>query len=299
MTQRRPSKKHYQHHRKPEKKPPFWKHWRVLLVLLLVLAVAFVLVMRLPGFQIRTMNIQEPDVLRVQEIQQSTQQYFAANGKFLLIPRTNIIFFDSEKLNLHLRQSLPSIEEAKVKIATDRNLEINVIERKPEFLWCITNPLSDIESCYFIDTTGFVFRLAPNFSDGVYLKIFDERDTVNFDPLRTYPVDRQTLEYFKSIRTALADRDIEVVRFTVISEQRVSISLDRISGTRIPSSSRIIITPGLSADNIAAQLRLVQNLPKFQQKLRSQPQGLEYIDLRFANKIFYKFSSDNSEQTEQ
>src|SRR3989344_3771110 len=44
----------------------------------------------------------------------------------------------------------------------------NMRERKPYALYCPDSPLDGGDSCYFLDSSGFIFDQAPNFSRGVY-----------------------------------------------------------------------------------------------------------------------------------
>jgi hypothetical protein len=148
----------------------------------------------------------------------------------------------------------------------------------PVALYCkdVTNPNSPT-GCYFLDDQGFIFSEAPSFSDGVYT-VFSS-DPVLDEPLsKTYlapdvfaPINPfiKTLEesglYPKVFVTTMDEYHLILSNGGLI-EWKSSTDFEQIRS----SIASLIIDPSFLKENNALD-------------------NLLYIDLRYGNKVFYKF----------
>ncbi|MFC1625341.1 cell division protein FtsQ/DivIB [Patescibacteria group bacterium] len=99
---------------------------------------------------------------------------------FGVIPQDRIFFLPREKIISHLFEQFIRLNNVEIKREFPSMVWINVEERVPFATLCLPRPQAggiDIKDCFFIDQTGFVFGSAPIFSSGVYLKFFDKRMT--------------------------------------------------------------------------------------------------------------------------
>ena len=153
---------------------------------------------------------------------------------------------------------------------------VNVVERKPKSLWCPgTVAESVLGSCYLMDEAGLAFALAPDFSGQTYLKYFngESGDLTN----RTFKTafNFQDVAFFAE---SLKGHGIIVEKINSNPSGDLDLYLD--------SGNRIVVGRALTLGKTFDNLISVWNDNNL--NLKASTTKLDYIDLRFGNKIFYK-----------
>ncbi len=173
-------------------------------------------------------------------------------------------------------------------------LSVRITERDGEYLWCgqkfsETNGEDASDGCYFIDTAGFIFSKSPNFSGPIYLKFFGG----NFDSDSSDPIGRQFLDFFSfsqyiELIDSLKKLGIRPYALYIDENGDTNIYIAPITGgkkfyTKLVFSSKDTFEKSLQ--NLDAALQTEPLKTDFVKKFST----LLYIDLRFNNKVFYKF----------
>ncbi|MCH7882846.1 FtsQ-type POTRA domain-containing protein [Patescibacteria group bacterium] len=213
----------------------------------------------------REVNIRGIENLKKEELESSVKE-------FLKTP----FFFSSKKLIASLKTSFPRIAEVDVRRNFfQKTLHLEVQERKPWALWCPETEPNKIETtCFYIDNSGIVFQKAPVFFGDLILKIFDERDMMvkmGKPFLETeYVINLQN--FIVRLNDTYKTRTIEI-----------KITLDLAFWLTTTEGWRIVLDSETDID------RALENLDIFLTSvIKDQIENLDYLDLRFKNKGFYK-----------
>lgn len=254
-----------------------------MVVLLLGGAIAL---MNIPGIQIVDVQISGAQSLDKGVFEQATREYLSQKIAYV-IPGTNTITFRSDKYVEQMAHLFPKLKSIDARVNRNRILDIQVEEREATYLWC-----NQSEACYFVDQDAFVFTEAPEFSDGVYLKLYGGLPDLEQNPIgHSY---LSLAEFRRIVNTVnnLSDQGIRVTRFTIDDQARYVLNLESFTDIKIPSTTKVIIGREFDADEIIEYLGLLSNVEEFKNKLQAIPGQLQYIDLRFPQKIVYKFADE-------
>ena len=185
---------------------------------------------------------------------------------FSLLPKNNLIFLPKEELELFLA-GIPRLESFSIERKFPSRLNITIRERKPFAIWCQGG------QCAWFDHSGFIFAPAPYFSGSAILKVEDERGK-NFFGSNFLPP--ETLERINLFAQSLRKNFGEEM-------SRLVIKNDALFHLVLKSGWYLIAGPELDQEKTAENLGLVL------EELGDKKQNLEYIDLRFSDKVFYRF----------
>ena len=140
-----------------------------------------------------------------------------------------------------------------------------------------------------MDAESYIFAEAPYFSDYVYVKFEGAHFDVGDVPLRSHVLRSEELTYVLHVRSRLMERGIFVNKITAQEFGDYALSLDTIDRVRLGRESHLRINKDVSVEAILGNLDVAFEQENFTSKLAAKPESLEYIDLRFEDKIFFKF----------
>lgn len=242
---------------------------KIFLVIFLISAffVGLYFFLRLSFLTISQVVISGTEVINPADISSETNSILSGSAYFF-IPMRNILFYPRTTLENSLKKSFPRIES--LSISLEKNvLNIVVTEKKAFALWCDT-------SCYFLDSSGDIFSPAPDFSGNVY-KIFS--GSVDGDPLGKIFLGEEAISGIKKIYDASEALGIPIGHIEASSTNDVRLSGD--------DGASLLIDLRENPDDIISNLEAVINSDEFK-KAGISPKNLEYIDLRFGTKVFFK-----------
>ncbi len=254
------------------------------LVLVLVLFLAVVFVSHMKRFIISDIQIVGNSVTTDDKLKQIVQEDLA--GKyFWLFPKANAAIFPRQALAANIFSEIPRIQDVNIELLNPVTLQVSVKERKPYALYC-KQAVDDLsaENCFFIDEEGFIFSEAPLFSGAVYFIYTSNR--IFGEPLGQYFLPKKDFMEVANFVENVEDLGVE--------GRRLELS-DGVFHLFLSSSGEIIWNKEDPASLVW------QNLNAFlsDKEIASQPDFLEkisYIDLRFKNKVFYKFQEQAVEE---
>ena len=171
-------------------------------------------------------------------------------------------------------EELSDEESEKIK---EENLEVDSLNKE-----------SQIEECYFMDEEGFIYAQAMNFTDNVYFKYEQELSKINdlgiLSPSGSKMLGKTYLEgarenQFEKVNLFirfLKDINVDVYRLLVKENGDYELSFD--------NESLLIFDEKQDFDMLLENLQAVLiDLGDLEER------EFEYIDLRFDNKVLYKF----------
>lgn len=264
--------------------PQFARRKRRLLLLKLSGVVFFVLtliggflyIVRLPSLQVTAVSISGNSLVETQDLYDAVERELAHSYGWL-VPKRNIFFIPEESIQASVLSQFPRVNSATLEFTTWSSLTLTVEERVPQAMWCGENRLGEgsTPTCYFLDAQGFVYAPAPTFTGEVYLRFYGPLEAGE-------PVGQSFLTpaFFHSLLTftnAVGASNVAIVEFALIDEEDAEVYLE--------DGTKILIDPSEDLERVLDNLLSVLH----SDALRDRPQlKLEYLDLRFGNKVYYK-----------
>lgn len=226
---------------------------------------------------ITSVEISGNSVTKSESIQEVASRNLSGNYLFIF-PRSNTLLYPKDKIIRELHTSEPRLRDITITRTSLRSLKVEVTEREPVAEYCINteNPGAPTD-CYFIDGTATIFAPAPAFSGNVYLTY--THDEPYKEPIGKTVLLPNTFEATLEFVESLGDLGIYPRVFVIKGDEY-----------------HLLLTNGTEILwNKVSELNDVRsNLEAFLKdgSIRDEKDFLRrvlYLDLRFDNKIFYKF----------
>jgi len=239
------------------------------LIALLVIFASFAYLARLKQLNIGEIEIAGNKTIDSGMIKASVEKDISGYY-FWFFSKTNILFYPENKIKDDLFLQFKRLKDVAFSIKDGKILEVSISEREAKYLWCgDTLP----EKCYFMDEAGFIFDEAPYFSGEVYFKFYGIANTLK-DNFKNLVLFKNTLE----------NMGLKPVTLYVQENGDVEIFL---SGT--PTGPEIILKIDSDFQVVAENLEAALTTEPLQSEFKNKYASLEYIDLRYGNKVYYKF----------
>lgn len=250
---------------------------------------------------IKTVNIYGNKVIETEEI--SKVVYEALDGKYLyLFPKSNSLIYPSNAIKSNLSEKFKRIKNISISLDTKdiQTLNINLGERSPNYIWCgesiaiktdvlnsndaSTSSLED-NACYFVDESGYIFDTAPYFSGDVYFKFYGPLQNIDSPPGNYFlrPDFVRTAE-FKNI---LDQMELKPSVYNTLADGEAEIYLSSLIGKSL--GPKIIFKSDADYMKLSENLQAALNAEPLKTDIKKKYNTLKYIDLRFDNKVYYKF----------
>jgi len=221
---------------------------------------------------------------------------------FGLVPKNSIFFIRKNVLIEDLKNKFPSLEKIKIDWPDLNTLAFQVTDRESKILWCVGAGV--LKQCYYLDQGGRLYQQAPNFSDKLLIELH-----TNLPPQKigTKVIGPKTLTKVAAILNfikgstslwptrgwRLASTEImPLADFRAILARNGSV-VQTITSSTTPvinnNQFSILFNTDQSANTTITNLHSVLKSDQFQKDWVTAGGRLEYLDLRFAGKVFYKF----------
>lgn len=252
----------------------------ILGVSVVVLVYLLAWVFRLEQINIDEIRISGNSIVKNEEIMKVANRDLDKTY-FLLSPKTNILFYPKQKIIRDLQTKFTLIETVDIKFRNFHTIEIKVVERKPFALWCGKEIVSN-SGCYFLDKNGFIFSKAPDFTGSVFFKFygknFSQGQSLGDTVLGSEYMEVEEFNGFQLFNKSLNNIGLKPVLLLKVDSRDYNMWLE--SGTKIQFSKEQSLTTLL--DNL-------ESILNSESLTNESIKNIEYIDLRFGNKVYYKF----------
>ncbi len=253
----------------------------VLLALPVVLVITLVALAHWDRLLISEVAVQGAQTIATERVQATALEVLV--GRYAgLFPRRNILLWPRQAIQDRLARDYPAFRQIDLE-RSKQKLLIIVQERVAEYLWCGAEESSP---CLFLDRDGFAFDHAPEFSGHPFFEIIDHS---------ALPVlGRSPLPPGEFSSTVLLSRSLSsVLSDSVIASVPTMVDLKE-TGELHFQVGRTVVLVMQSSDPIILErdLRAAINSESFLDEYRKSVAAghqLEYLDLRSAGKMFYKF----------
>ena len=195
------------------------------------------------------------------------------DGSPALLSESNILFFPRAEIEAALRDFSSRI--ASVNVSRESLLAnaliVTVEERKPFARWC-----DSVKACFAMDSGGIVFAPASTTPTFETPYVFEGSLPEAGDPVGQAYLAGQ-LPAVLALLERLGQSSFSPERIVALGEQDYSVELREGFALRV--------SYGGDVGAIVKNLELVAG----SEALRGKERELEYIDLRFGNRVYYKF----------
>jgi hypothetical protein len=246
---------------------------RILLFVLISIAVITLILLLSWGSRHPRINVSEVSVTGVSELPQKVVEAFAEgvlnDGNFRIFSRNNIFLYPRSKIEKELSSEFPRVMTASVSLASiiDPSLVIKIKERESHSLWCRSD-----RDCFLLDNTGFIFANAEGetISSG---NIFTG-GLVGENPIGYSFLPNHYVKISKLIE-GVRDLSINVKSINILNDTDFSI-IDN-------DDMHLKVSFNQSIEEVLSNLKAILGSSAIKDR------DIEYIDLRFGNRVYYKF----------
>lgn len=217
--------------------------------------------------------------------------YQNISGKYLhLFSRNNSFIYPHDKIYANLLIKFPRIEKLSVSVNKVNTLQINITERIGSYLYCGSNipeNKDDVgENCYFINNDGYIFDKAPYFSGNVYFKFYMALDSGSGSPLAKQMISPERFHKLAGFIDGVTAIGFKPIYIYKDNDGTDYLYLNHNAVSTIP---KIMFKDNDDLQIIGDNLAIAMRKKEFADEVNSKYNTLLYIDLRFDNKVLYKF----------
>jgi len=230
-------------------------------------------------FQTKYLQVSEVQVFGTNEINpeliKAKTAEISSGNIFFILPKNQILLYPRKQIESVLRNDFKEASNVSVKLVGINKIAINIQERSPFARYCI-------DSCFFIDESGFVYKDAT--LDSMATSSVDNLITfhdVRFDsassssPIGTYPLDGGKFKSLENFARNISSLNLGIKEVVIGLNNDVSI---------LTNEGKVIVSITNPLDQQFDLLKIAL----------SQIKKFDYIDVRFGNKIFYKIGNSTS-----
>lgn len=226
-------------------------------------------VLRLPQLQIREIAFSGLGVLDKEDLERNIKDMLSGEKYWRLLPRSSIFLASTKDIALNLQKSFPRIERVSVKRSFPDKLEVVVKERGLFGIFCGPS------FCAYIDSSGYAFDGAPSFSGSLITKVRSDGEDAKVGQNAVDPKFMERIVFLGMEIRRLLEATSVVYELSSKTPREVSVVTDE--------GFKILFNRD---DDFANVFRVLETL--LEEEIKEKRDRLDYIDVRFGNKAFYK-----------
>ena len=241
----------------------------------LLIMVGIVYLIRLPAMQIRDVAVTGTKTLDEQGVRERIILALAG-ARALIFPRSSFFLADAHEIAYGLRHDFPRIRDIAIAKKFPDKLDVTITERVFWGVFCNGRAGSSTAACVYIDSDGIAYEYALEPQGKLIISI--QSDGAGDIALGAPVIDPAIMGRIRGLAEKIP---------VAIGSAVVDFELH----TRVPSEIRAIAADGVMMifkreDDYAATLGVLKRV--LDGEIKDRRSRLDYIDLRFGNKVFYK-----------
>lgn len=259
---------------------------RVLLavLLLLILFILSIFISRIESINISNIVVKnEGSVVTKKDILKIANDNIF--GKYInTYPKTNIFIYRKNKIESDIYNKFKRIKNVEIERVGFNRIDITIKERTPAGLWCDKKTTVE-EECYFLDEDGYVYADAPMFSGNVFFRNYG--NIIEKEKIGTNFLNSKKFKEISFFVKSIKDIDLNPISFFADENGDYEIYLGDNSKDYSFYGGKIIFN---NDDNLGEIFDNLKTILK-EKVLTIGSSGdvqLDYIDLRFGKKVFYR-----------
>lgn len=224
----------------------------------------------LPSLTIKNTKITGVSSVQPFLVEKSIREAISGNNAFFL-PKDNSLFFSRLNVKTRILNTFPSFKDVSVRFANLSSIEIIIKERNSTGLWC-KEEINNGE-CYTVADDGFIYK-GHNLANAhiIYKGYFTGEETKG----KYFLGDSKNFTKLYSFIQGLKELGFNI--------ENVSLNKDGDFIFEYDANSKILVNKN---SDMTLILRGATNLTKIANA--STTKKIDYIDMRFNDKVFYKY----------
>lgn len=242
----------------------------LIVAITIVVLVGSVALLYIPTIQINQVKITGNFFVDTSEIEQKTNTLL--DKKIIeIIPKRNIFIFSKKELERELKQN-PAIVSVKIRKDFFHTLSIDIVEQEKEMLYCTSVEKTE---CYYVNKTGFMYARVDDM-------IIPEQEIIIY-------VENKN----KQLKDTLIEENVyaDIVLFVKnLAREQIKVREVYIKADGVVEFVNADTTKFIASIFDEFSKDFANLVALFQQQVITKEQlpEIDYIDLRFGNKVFYK-----------
>lgn len=260
-----------------------------------ILLTGLVLLSRLDGMAITKITVEGNHVLETESLTRAIETELSGNYLFLF-PKRNALLFPKSKIKKMLTNDFHRIETFSIERTGLNGIHLTLTERTPSYLWCgFVSPAGANEKqdpCYFVGEDGFIFDRAPYFSGSIYFKFYGTPlFESGMDPVSRSVASAQEFKNLIAMNKAIMALGLIPEAFAFAPEGRVGEAEFILARTGMPENRpKILFRLTDDLEKSVANLNAALSAEPLKTDIKAKYSSLQYLDLRFSDKVYFKFS---------
>jgi cell division septal protein FtsQ len=212
-----------------------------------------------------------------------------------LVPKDSTLFVSSEAIEEDLRTRFLRINAVDVERTGIQGLQVSIAEREPVALWCgdVVPPIAYSAGkvlekgheevwgdCYLVDAGGFIYAGAPVYTGSVFPRYYGSLE--HSEPTGQHILAQDEFVRFQKLFEEVAASGRVLQAVLLVDERDIELYLE--GGIRIQTLRSEV--PDLSVRRLHAL---------FSANAIDPNRVLEYVDMRFENKVYVKYAGGASD----
>lgn len=240
----------------------------------------FIFLFREPSLRVSAIEVAGAEAVSEEAIRGAVRESLAGSY-FGLVPKESIIFYPERAIERELERRFLRLSRVEVSTRNLRTIRIGVAERRPAHLWCGSVREVVTTECFFLDETGYAFDRSATFSGSALTRLYGELEGAG--------------------ETALGKRflpEAEFAELNLFVKAVEALGLSPVSLVKkgggdydlhLKDGGKLVFALKDGAEKAASNLESALGVDPLKNDMAAKRDRLEYIDLRFGNKVFFKF----------
>lgn len=242
------------------------------------------LLLRINKIVVSNVEVKGNMITKTEELKDFVMGELSGNY-YYIFPKKSVFIYPQKTIEAKAYERFSRLYDVNVKTEDSNTVSISVKERRPEYLWCgtgMSNEENSAEDCYFLDNRGYIFSKAPHFSGYIYFKFYGP--LANFDdsnPIKSFVLREDMFAKVLGFRDSLKNLSLGSYRILILNNGDFELYLN--------SGGKVMFNQTGDYEKLAKNLELALNTEPLLGNMKDKKEKLDYIDLRFGNKVFFKF----------
>lgn len=245
--------------------------------------VGLIFLSRLDRFRISGIQFSGGLLVYPTDVEKETNDFLSGNY-FWFFPKNNIFLYSQKSLANDLKDKFKRIDTISIDSIDFKTLKIVIKERGLFALWCRdSKEETPDEKCYFMDNNGIIFSEAPIFSGDAYFKYYGSVPDQDNPIGSTYLASSTEFVEISQFVDRIKSMSIRPIYLVSNGEGQFNVF--------VSGNGKIIFDDtqdfSKTADNLESLLKTISS-STISATSTDITSNIDYIDLRFGNKLFYK-----------
>jgi len=245
--------------------------WIFLAALFFVLLALILYVLWLPALRVQAVQAEGPDEAGIASVAMQALE----GRQFAILPKNSIFLIPEEDIRARVLEAYPAVQAVSISATGLNTLSVKALVRSNAFVWCGEAVDMRAETCYEADAEGLVFApyaMASTTATSTELLVYGPLEGEGDTPIRKHVTYASALPGALKFIKAMRGLGADIGSVTLRGDE---VDLHTKAGTRI--------TYVIGKEGEAAVLAAT-SFPN----LELNDGSIEYIDLRFQNKVYLK-----------